>query len=145
MRVLVLTSTFRRHNFLINTLAGALDVVGVWQEVKSFQPLRYASTVDEEALIAGHFAARDASEATYFTEHERPRLARGTVHRRIAATAINDAAEVARMEACTPDVVAVFGTGLLGQGIIDRFGGRILNIHLGLSPCRNELMAACEP
>ena len=38
------------------------------------------------------------------------------------------------MEACRPDVVAVFGTGLLGRGIIDRFGGRIINIHLGLSP-----------
>ena len=134
MRILILTSTFRRHNFVINTIAAAHDVVGVWQEVKSFQPLRYASTADEEAVIADHFAARDAAEATYFTGHERPRLSRGTVHRQIPAAAINDAVEVARMEACRPDVVAVFGTGLLGQGIIDRFGGRILNIHLGLSP-----------
>ena len=134
MRVLVLTSTFRRHNFLINMLTGALDVVGVWQEMKSFQPLRYAMTADEKAVISRHFAARDAAEATCFTAHKQPRLGRGTVHRRIPAGAINDAAEVTRMDACKPDVVAVFGTGLLGQGIIDRFGGRIINIHLGLSP-----------
>ncbi len=134
MRVLVLTSTFLRHNFLINTLASELDVVGVWQEVKSFQPLRYASTPAEEAVITAHFEARDAAEATFFADHAQPRLRDGVVHRRIPAAAINDVEEVAKMEACEPDVVAVFGTGILKQDIIECFDGRILNIHLGLSP-----------
>ena len=88
------------------------DVVGVWQEAKSFQPLRYARGPEEEVVIADHFAARDTAETAFFSEHAHPRPARGAVYRRIAAGAINDETEVTRMEACRPDVVAVFGTGL---------------------------------
>jgi len=134
MQILVLTSTFRRHNFVINTLVSSFDVVGVWQEAKSFKALRFADTADEETLITDHFTLRDAAEAKYFPGHSKPRLSRGAVHRRIPVAAINDSSEIARMEACKPDVVAVFGTGLLSRGIIERFGGRIINIHLGLSP-----------
>ena len=38
------------------------------------------------------------------------------------------------MAAARPDVVLVFGTGLLKPPLIDAVPGRILNIHLGLSP-----------
>jgi methionyl-tRNA formyltransferase len=38
------------------------------------------------------------------------------------------------MRRLEPGVVLVFGTGLLRQPLIDAFPGRILNIHLGLSP-----------
>ena len=134
MRVIVLTSTFRRHNFLINRLAAELDVVGVWQEEKSFQPASYARTADDAAVIARHFSARDAAEASYFAGHERTLLPRGAVCRRITAATINDSAEVARMEACRPDVVAVFGTGLLREPILHAFDGQFINLHLGLSP-----------
>ena len=38
------------------------------------------------------------------------------------------------MRRLEPEVVLVFGTGLLKTPIIDSFPGRIINIHLGLSP-----------
>jgi methionyl-tRNA formyltransferase len=38
------------------------------------------------------------------------------------------------MRRLEPQAVLVFGTGLLKQPLIDSFPGRILNIHLGLSP-----------
>jgi methionyl-tRNA formyltransferase len=38
------------------------------------------------------------------------------------------------MRALAPDVVLVFGTGLLKPALLDRFPGRAVNIHLGLSP-----------
>ena len=33
-----------------------------------------------------------------------------------------------------PDAVLVFGTGLLRAALIEAFAGRIINLHLGLSP-----------
>jgi methionyl-tRNA formyltransferase len=33
-----------------------------------------------------------------------------------------------------PDVVLVFGTGILREPLLSEFEGRIINIHLGLSP-----------
>ena len=38
------------------------------------------------------------------------------------------------MRALQPDVALVFGTGILRQPFIDAFAGRIINLHLGLSP-----------
>ncbi len=130
VRAVVLTSSMRRHQFVANTLAARLDVVHVWQEQKSFEPLRYAESPGDEAVIAAHFDARDASEDAYFAAH----AAVEAPADRLAAGGVNDAGVIDRMRALRPDVVLVFGTSLLKTPLIDAFPGRILNIHLGLSP-----------
>jgi len=61
VRAVVLTSTMLRHQFVANAMAAKLDVVGVWQEEKSFEPLRYAANAADEAEIVRHFDARDAA------------------------------------------------------------------------------------
>ncbi|MFI5078449.1 MAG: formyl transferase [Vicinamibacteria bacterium] len=130
MRAIVLTSTMRRHCFVANTVSRLVDVVGVWQEAKSFQPLAYADTPDDAAVIERHFDARQASEDAFFADHE-------TVHR--AARSVppggcNHPAVLEAMRAARPGVVLVFGTGLLKRPLLDLFPDRVLNIHLGLSP-----------
>jgi folate-dependent phosphoribosylglycinamide formyltransferase PurN len=130
MRAIVLTSTLRRHQFVANTLASRLDVTGVWQEEKSFEPLRYARSADDGAVIERHFAARDASEAEYCADHDRVRVRSF----RLPPGGCNESGTIDTMRRDVPDVVLVFGTGLLKQALIDTFPGRILNIHLGLSP-----------
>lgn len=130
MRAIVLTSSMRRHQFVANTMAARMDVACVWQEEKSFQPLKYAASAADEAVIARHFDARDASEEAYFADHRE-------VHapaRRLPPGGCNEAAEIDAMRRMRPDVVLVFGTGLLKQPLIDAFQGNIINIHLGLSP-----------
>lgn len=130
MRAIVLTSSMRRHQFVANTLATRMDVACVWQERKSFAPLRYAGSPDAAAVIQRHFDARDASEEEYFAAHDRVRAAA----RCVAPGGCNEPAEIAAMRAVDPDVVLVFGTGLLKQPLIDTFPRGIINIHLGLSP-----------
>jgi folate-dependent phosphoribosylglycinamide formyltransferase PurN len=130
MRAIVLTSSMRRHQFVANALASRLEVIAVWQEQKSFEPLRYAHTAEDEAMIQSHFAARDRSEAEFFAEHDRIRVPSTPV----AAAGLNDPGVLRAMADAAPDVVLVFGTSLLKQPLIDMFPGRILNIHLGLSP-----------
>lgn len=120
----------RRHCFVANRLSEAFDVAGVWQEAKSFQPLSYASTPAEAAVIERHFDARQASEDAFFAGHE---AARGPA-RQVAPGGCNDTGEIEAMCAARPDVVLVFGTGLLKRPLLARFPDRVLNIHLGLSP-----------
>jgi len=133
VRVVVLTSTFPRHRWVAARLAAALDVAGVWQEEKSFQPLRYAGNDDEQRIIGEHFAARDASEAAWFGATDIA-AAQGPRTHRVPPGGCNDPGEVASMTRLAPDVVLVFGTGILKRDLIDAFAGRILNLHLGLSP-----------
>ncbi|MGE3274299.1 MAG: formyl transferase [Vicinamibacterales bacterium] len=133
-RVILLTSTFLRHHHVANRVAAGLDLAGVWREEKSFVPARYARSDEDHRVIAAHFDARDRAEAAAFGADADLRLPAGAVVRTGAPGCINDPAEIDRMAALAPDVVLVFGTGLLRQAIIDRFAGRIINLHLGLSP-----------
>ena len=133
-RLLILTSTFQRHNYLVNRAAGGFELAGVWQEEKSFEPMRYAADAEDEETIRRHFDARDASEAEWFAGDRDARCPQATAHRRIPPGAINDTAQIAAMAETRPDVVLVFGTGILKAPLIDAFSGRILNLHLGLSP-----------
>ena len=134
MRAVLLTSSMARHAWVASTLARELDLVGVWQEEKTFVPERYAVSGDDLALIHAHFAARDAAEARDFGGDSIPTLAPGATLRRVGGNGCNAAAEVACMMALRPDVGLVFGTGILKDDVIRAFEGRLLNIHLGLSP-----------
>lgn len=130
MRAIVLTSSLTRHAYVANQLAARLPVACVWREQKTFEPLKYATCGDDADVIEGHFAARDASEEAYFGRD----TAVAPPSRPVGAGGCNDPDEIARMRRLEPDVVLVFGTGLLRAPLIDSFPGRILNIHLGLSP-----------
>jgi folate-dependent phosphoribosylglycinamide formyltransferase PurN len=130
MRAVVLTSTLRRHRFVANRLASRLDVAHVWQEGKSFEPLRYATDAADEQVIARHFAARDASEEAFFAAHDRVDAPATT----LPPGGCNDPAVLEAIRRAGPDVLLVFGTGLLKAPLIDAFPDRVLNIHLGLSP-----------
>jgi folate-dependent phosphoribosylglycinamide formyltransferase PurN len=134
MKAIVLTSTFRRHQFVANTVAEGCELAGVWQEAKTFRPERYAADAADEAVIQRHFAGRDESEARYFAADASLRLKPGVTHRQVAGGGCSDPSEVARMLAARPDVVLVFGTGILREPLLSAFDGRIINIHLGLSP-----------
>ena len=131
MRAIVLTSTMRRHVFVAETLADRLDVVAVWQERKSFEPLRYAASADDEAVIARHFDARQQSEHAFFGAHDAVRLAPSFA---VDPGGCNHPDAIEAMRAMAPEVVLVFGTGLLKRPLLARFPDRVLNIHLGLSP-----------
>lgn len=133
-RVILLTSTFLRHWYVAHVVAEHLDLVGVWQEEKTFQPEKYAENPHDLAVITKHFADRDASEHAYFGTYARVPFPSRIVHRSLSGTTINDSREVAEMVALHPDVVLVYGTGILHGEILDAFAGRIVNIHLGLSP-----------
>jgi methionyl-tRNA formyltransferase len=132
MRAILLTSTFRRHHYMANALAAGCDLVGVWQEEKSFQPERYARNDVEARVINEHFAKRDESEERYFPGHAAVSAALNV--RRVPPGACNDPAEIEQMSALQPAVVLVFGTGMLRDRVLTTFAGRIINIHLGLSP-----------
>jgi folate-dependent phosphoribosylglycinamide formyltransferase PurN len=130
MKAIVLTSTMLRHQYVANTIASRLEVAAVWQEQKSFEPLKYAASAGDEAIIARHFAARDDAEAARFAEH----IEVNAPVRRVPPGGCNDPGEIEAMRRLSPDVVLVFGTGLLKPMLIDTFPGAIINIHLGLSP-----------
>jgi phosphoribosylglycinamide formyltransferase 1 len=134
VRAIVLTSTALRHRFLVHAVDSRLELVGVWQEAKRFAPLELPGTDDDRAVIAGHFRGRDESEREYFGAHESFRLSPAVVRRAVPPGGCNLPPEVAAMRLLAPDVVLVFGNEILRDDVIASFRGRLINLHLGLSP-----------
>ena len=133
-RVIILTSTFPRHQFLYRYLAARLSVVGVWQEEKSFKPASHANGPDDADIIRRHFSARDDAEVRDFLDIGLADEIDLESCRQVSAGGLNNPKEVTRMVEVKPDVVVVFGTGILKGDILSHFEGQLLNIHLGLSP-----------
>ena len=135
MRAILLTSTFRRHVFVANTVAAALRPRGRLAGREDFRPERYAQDADGRG---GHPArisrAATTSEARYFAcDRARP-LGRGAVHRMVVGGRVQRSGGGRADDRARPDVVLVFGTGILREPLLSAFAGRIINIHLGLSP-----------
>ncbi len=131
---ILLTGNHLRHLFVAHAMAKRLDLLGLWQEEKTFVPEKYAGNEGDLAVIQEHFDARDASEEEFFGNTARQSFPASLVHRRIAGGGVNEGAEIDAMIALKPDVLLVYGTSILKENIIRAFEGRILNIHLGLSP-----------
>ncbi|RMH16316.1 MAG: hypothetical protein D6696_18455, partial [Acidobacteria bacterium] len=84
----------------------------------------------DEALIRDHFARRDEAEAELLGEARFP----GVPRLELASGAVNDAATAAWIAARRPDAVLLYGTGIIRPPLLTDWHGRMVNLHLGLSP-----------
>ncbi len=134
MRVGILTSDQIRHRFLANTVAAQFDVPLVLAEGKARNPARCEGEPEEQELLEEYFKDRAASETEILAdglEWNRGRI--GEVVS-VPAGDINDLEWTAKMCEAKVDLIAVFGSSLLRQAWLRKYSGRLVNIHLGLSP-----------
>jgi folate-dependent phosphoribosylglycinamide formyltransferase PurN len=122
-----------RHRWFVGDLARdeRLDLRGV---VVERQPApRQGETEAESALIADHFAERAAAEERYFGgasawEDSAPAV------REVERGGPNTDDVAAWVERLAPEQLVLYGCGILRAPLLDRFEGRTVNMHLGLSP-----------
>ncbi|MEK8023152.1 MAG: formyltransferase family protein [Candidatus Hydrogenedentota bacterium] len=105
------------------------EIVALVMEAK-YDVIR-ASSNDEIPIMAEHLAERDRKEKEYFAangiSHEKARL-------EIPPGAINEPAVFDVLRMAHPELILLFGTHIVKNPILDAFEGRIINLHLGLSP-----------
>ena len=102
---------------------------------------RIAAVISNRADAAGLTFAKDRGIATAVVDH-----------RAFAARADFDAALAAEIDAHVPDAVALAGfTRILGPAFVQRFAGRLINIHPSLLPVfpglhthRRAIEAGCK-
>jgi methionyl-tRNA formyltransferase len=126
MRAAVLTSTAPRHIFFLQTMAHAFPVAAVLQQAKQNY---YVDARKESEAIRRHFVRLEESEAAEFNPRIGSiRLGTQLVHN------LNTEMLVDQMLGASVEVVLLFGTGILKDVWLRAFPGRIVNLHLGLSP-----------
>lgn len=131
IRTLLLTSTERRHAYVARALAQGTRVVGVVSEEKATAGPSPEPATDDQRVVASHFAERDRVEERLmggdvpFPDVDRLRVPRG---------GSNEASTLEWVVARDPDAVVLFGTSIIKPPLLTLFAGRMINLHLGLSP-----------
>jgi len=134
MRLVLCCGDQPRHHFYANTLAREFDVVGVIQQRREARlEFHDVGGPDAEANRA-HFDLRARKEQEYFLPLGAELRAPGARVLDVTRDSLNDPPSVELVRALEPDVVAVYGTHLLGREFIRACPPWLINLHGGLSP-----------
>jgi hypothetical protein len=131
-RVVLLTGNALRHRAAATILARSVNLVGILSEEK-FSPLSApnAAVGEDGAVIRQHLAERDDVERRLLGPDLRfP----DTESLSVPLASVNSPEVCDWVQRLAPDVVALFGTGLVKPPLLDLYDGRMINLHLGLSP-----------
>lgn len=138
MRLGVLTSTDIRHRFVVQSLRARFEVAAVGYENTGYSPAvvdDFGLTDTESEIVAEHFRERGNQEQMFFGGRCEPLIdGRDCAVLQIAPGQLNTEATLGFLTDARVDAVAVFGTNLIKRPLIDRWPGRMVNMHLGLSP-----------
>lgn len=130
-RIALITSDHRRHRWVAARLASAAELGIVVAESK---PAGSAGTGDEvDPAVRRYFDERRAAEEHWFPDapsHED--VAARTL--RLPWQGVNTPEAFEALDAADPEIVFLFGSCIVREPVLHRFAGRIVNMHLGLSP-----------
>jgi len=137
MNLVILTGNSFRHKYFANTIGKKFPAVAVFSEIKVFDPANQkagASNLKDQQrkLWQWHFGLAQKEEGIFFGEHKEFNNC-GKVEQ-VPKGEINEKNWVKKISAYKPDIVAVYGTSLLREEVIDICPKTTVNMHLGLSP-----------
>ncbi len=138
MRIGILTSSDTRHRYFVRAIRAEFHVVAIGYEETGYSPAAEPPeglTTDERGIIAHHFAERARQEVCFFGHdaafvEDTP----DATVLRIATGQLNSSRTMNAFLDEGVDTVLIYGTNLIREPLISRWAGRMLNMHLGLSP-----------
>jgi len=154
MRVAILTSVDTRHRFFVNALDEVtldevaidevavckhFEIVAVGYEQTGYHPAdasQYPQLSDRERdVVRNHFNERTRQEQRFFG-HAAELIQDCQACRVLLMPpgTLNSPATLALLETQRAEAVVVYGTNLIRAPLLHRYAGRMLNMHLGLSP-----------
>lgn len=129
-RVVLMTADGRRHRYVATCLSRYVDLVGIVVERKPPSIAEPEADTATGGVLARHFAMRDAAEEALLGEPVFPDV--GLLE--IARGEVNNPDVFGWVRAREPEILALFGTGIVKAPLLDYYDNRVVNMHLGLSP-----------
>ena len=134
----ILTSVETRHRYFAQAIREHLPVAAVAYEETGYSPAdtdSYDLTEAEKSVVAAHFAERARQEEAYFGHNAAFAESCGNCAvRRLSPGSLNSPETLSFLEEAGVDTVAVYGTNLIKPPLLSYCPGRMINMHLGLSP-----------
>lgn len=135
MKLAIITSNHLRHRYFVDKLSQKFSVVGVFIEQKKRDYSQKGVGTEHENSVKKYFADREKSEVEFFGDTDWDSVCNQVGEVEIVeAGYINEEKHVSKLCSWKPDYLAVFGSSILKDNIINLFPNRIINMHLGLSP-----------
>jgi len=131
-RLVLITGNDLRHTHFIRRLNHCFPVEAVFTEGKDYPPLPSASEEARDAWDWFFERRRRYEQRVFEPSRQLPRLNEPqTVH--LSPGALNTDTTLERLQHIDPDLILLFDCGLVGSTLLERFSGRILNLHVGLT------------
>lgn len=131
-RIVLLTSNHQRHRWLAAQLAEVAELVCVATEEKPpHGQIKFASESEE---IRNYFRDRDEREAHWFQDAPHSLSQIATQVRELPWQGANTHEMFEFLQNSKADQIFLFGSSIIRDPILSHFHGRIVNMHLGLSP-----------
>ncbi len=132
LRVVLLTGDQRRHRHAARRLSHSVRLAGVVSEAKfSVEQFIEGARSEDQRVVQRHFQERDRVEAELLGD---PRERPGQAFLRIAHGRVNEASVFEWVRRRRPECLVLFGASIVRAPLLAEFSGRIVNLHLGLSP-----------
>ena len=130
MKIVIFTSNAIRHKFVANSICETVDDCLVIVESKPHDSIEFESNANP-TLIQSHFYERYKTESKFFKGND---FFRGKtipiIYREGNLSYIKDV-----IQKFQPDAIIIFGSSILKNDTINLVpSGKIINMHLGLSP-----------
>jgi methionyl-tRNA formyltransferase len=130
-RVVIITSDQLRHRYYCSRLAEALDVVGIIAEAKGPATSDFSSfSEDDQQVIKKHFSERDQAEKKLLGQADFP----NTEVNYIPFNTVNSREVLDWIMERNPDIILLYGSSIIKDPVLSHYNGKIVNLHLGLSP-----------
>src|SRR5438034_2186150 len=130
-RIVLLTGSERRHRYAATAVAERTAVVGIVTEEGGLLALGTSSSPEDRETIRQHLAERDAVEARMLG---RSSAWPPTARLQLPLGGVNQPESIAWVRKRRPEVVVLFGASVIQEPLLQLFRGRLVNVHLGLSP-----------
>lgn len=136
-KVVILTGSEPRHNYFYNYMNSDsrfnIELCIAEDESQSLER-RIFSNSKSSPLEKMHVLERKKNEELFFEDFLINNLALPKNFITISKGDINSKEIVKKIIDANPDILACYGSSLIGKELISIFKGKFLNVHLGLSP-----------
>lgn len=133
MRYMIIGGDHPRHLYYANAIAESCNVVGTIIEHRESlmpEPPEGLEERDRNNFIR-HFKNREKYEKEYFGEERK--LPNCPIHY-VNRDTLSSEETVAFVKQCAPDVVFIYGPGMIREPLFSALPKHKINLHLGLSP-----------
>lgn len=127
--VVIITSTALRHKYFVNSLMDDLEVAGVVSEEKH----TLSNPEGKEGIVKKHLEEFKEAENCFFGEHPSFNLPDKDIFY-IPRGQSNSSETFSWIREREPQYLILFGSAIIKPPLLSYYDGKIVNLHLGLSP-----------